>query len=180
MSSTNNKTHVTETPDVSYIKNVDVAHETSDVSIGGVVKFVAGLTVLAIAVHIGLWAMFVTLDRQEARKDVPRSPIALGDNERLPPEPRLQGAPGFAQQLQETQARTEERSKTAGEVLARPKDSLWEINNLRAQWNDVLMNGPRDQNGNRYGMPIEEAKQKLIEQGLPVRTEKQKAESSRQ
>lgn len=169
MADTHDRRHATETPDVSYIKNVDVAHETSDVSIGGIVKFVIALSVLAIAVHIGLWAMFVALDRREARKDVRRSQMALSDNERLPPEPRLQSAPGFAQQLQETGTRTEERSATAGDVFPRPKNPLWEIDNLRMQWKDVLENGPRDQNGNRFGMPIEEAKKKLIEQGLPVR-----------
>ena len=66
---------------------------------------------------------------------------------------------------------TEQRNTTAGEVLSKPKSPLWEINALRAQWKDALDNGPRDQNGNRYGMPIEEAKKKLIEQGLPVRSQ---------
>ena len=38
--------HVTETPDVSHIKNLDVTHEASDVSVTGILKFVVGLTVL--------------------------------------------------------------------------------------------------------------------------------------
>ena len=171
MNTSKDKTHVTETPDVSHIKNVNVAHETSDVSVGGIAKFVIALIVLTVVVHIGLWAMFVALDRKEAQKDVRRSPIALTDDERLPPEPRLQGAPGFAQQLRESRPPTEQRNTTAGEVLSKPKSPLWEINALRAQWKDALDNGPRDQNGNRYGMPIEEAKKKLIEQGLPVRSQ---------
>ena len=41
-----NKDHTTETPDASYIKNIDVTHETSDVYIGGIAKFVVGLLVL--------------------------------------------------------------------------------------------------------------------------------------
>jgi hypothetical protein len=167
------KTHVTETPDVSHIKNVDVSHEMSDVNIGGIVKFIVALTVMAIVIHIGLWAMFAVLDRREAQKDVQKSPLALSENERLPPEPRLQGAPGFAAQLKETPSPNQETSATAGEVLPKPRSPLWEINALRAQWKDVLDNGPRDQNGNRYGMSIEEAKKKLIEQGLPVRGQKQ-------
>jgi|SRR5437773_1991848 len=164
---------VTETPDASYIKNVDVAHETSDVSIGGVAKFVIALSVLTIVVFLGLWGMFRILEQREERRDVRRSSIALTDKERLPPEPRLQGAPGFAEQLQESQTPNEERSTTAGEALPKPKSPLWEIDALRRQWKDVLDNGPRDQNGNRYGMPIEEAKKRLIEQGLPTRRGKQ-------
>ena len=164
---------VTETPDASYIKNVDVAHETSDVSIGGVAKFVIALSVLTIVVFLGLWGMFRILEQREERRDVRRSSIALTDKERLPPEPRLQGAPGFAEQLKESQTPNEERSTTAGEALPKPKSPLWEIDALRRQWKDVLDNGPRDQNGNRYGMPIEEAKKRLIEQGLPTRRGKQ-------
>ena len=174
MNDRHDNTHVTETPDVSYIKNVDVAHETSDVSVGGIVKFVIALTVLTIVIFFGLWGMFRVLDRKAEQKDVQRSPMALRDNERLPPEPRLQSAPGFAAQLQEKPSpAAAARSETAGEVLPKPKSPLWEIDALRAQWKDVLDNGPRDQNGNRYGMPIEEAKNKLIQQGLPVRKEKQ-------
>ncbi len=178
MNNATDRTHMTETPDVSYIKNVNVSHEMSDVSVGGVAKFVIALSVLTIAVFFGLWGMFRALEQREEQKDVRRSPLALTDKERLPPEPRLQSAPGFAERLQETQTPTEERSTTAGEVLTKPKSPLWEINALRAQWKDVLDNGPRDQNGNRYGMPIEEAKRKLIEQGLPAR--QQKAEGRRQ
>jgi hypothetical protein len=173
MAELTDKTHVTETPDVSYIKNVDVAHETSDVSISGIVKFVIYLTVLGIVIQLALWAMFSVLDKREAAKDVRRSPIALTDNDRLPPEPRLQSAPGFAQQLPGTGPKSEERAATAGDALQKPKSPLWEIENLHAQWQDVLDNGPRDQNGNRYGMPIEAAKKKLIEQGLPARKQNQ-------
>ena len=43
------KHHITETPDTSYIKNVDVTHEVSDVYIGGIAKFVVGLFILMIA-----------------------------------------------------------------------------------------------------------------------------------
>jgi hypothetical protein len=50
--------HVTETPDVSHIKNLDVTHETSDVSVSGVAKFVAGLTVLCAVVFVLMWGMF--------------------------------------------------------------------------------------------------------------------------
>ncbi len=41
----NDDRHVTETPDVSHIKNPDVTHEASDVSVSGVAKFVGALTV---------------------------------------------------------------------------------------------------------------------------------------
>ena len=44
--------HITETPDVSHIKNVDVTHEASDVNVGGILKFVLGLTIFAVFVQV--------------------------------------------------------------------------------------------------------------------------------
>lgn len=44
----NGHERITETPDVSHIKNVDVTHELSDVNVPAILKFVAGLTVMTI------------------------------------------------------------------------------------------------------------------------------------
>jgi hypothetical protein len=161
------KPHITETPDTSYIKNVDVTHEVSDVYIGGIARFVIGLVVLMVVSFILMWAMFRAL--QSRSVEPPRSPMALSEKERLPPEPRLQGAPGFAEEL-EKQAAKEKKAEPGHEVkstVLSPKDPLWEIVVLRRQWEDVLKNGPVDQNGQRYGMPIEKAKQEVLKQ-LPV------------
>jgi hypothetical protein len=174
-----NKPHITETPDTSYIKNVDVTHETSDVYIGGIAKFVLGLVVLMGVSFILMWAMFRSFQSKSVEE--PRSPMALSEKERLPPEPRLQGAPGFAEQLDKTaQAGKEKKEETGHEVksgTSGPKDPLWEIKVLRQHWDDVLKNGPVDQNGQRYGMPIETAKGEVLKQ-LPIRD--QKAESKKQ
>jgi hypothetical protein len=56
---------VKETPDVSHIKNVDVTHEASDVSVEGVLKFVGGLTTLGIVVFVLMWGLFRFLSAQE-------------------------------------------------------------------------------------------------------------------
>jgi hypothetical protein len=52
------KEHVTETPDTSYIKNLDVTHEASDVYIGGIAKFVVALAILMVVSFILMWALF--------------------------------------------------------------------------------------------------------------------------
>ena len=163
------KTHVTETPDTSFIKNVDVTHEKSDVQVGSIAKFVVGLLVLTVATHIALWGMFLVLKSSEEKRETRRSPMALSDRERLPPEPRLQGAPAFGESLERNrhEQQAEEKRETADPN--KPKDPLWEINALRQQWNDVLEHGPVDQNGKRYGMPIEQAKEEVLKQGLAVR-----------
>jgi len=75
--------HVTETPDVSHIKNLDVTHEASDVNVGGIVKFVVGLTIFAIAVQVLMWGMFRFLNSQEEGKDPSPGPMAMTEQERL-------------------------------------------------------------------------------------------------
>ena len=163
MSEPKHNGHVTETPDASFIKNVDVKHETSDVYVRGVAKFVVGLLVLTIAVFFLMWGLFRVF---EARvKEPQRSPMALSGKDRLPPEPRLQGAPGFGEELGKTAKPDVEEAKAGA---AEPKDPRWEIKALQDQWNDVLKNGPVDKNGKHYGMPIEKAKEEILKQGLPA------------
>lgn len=91
--------HITETPDVSHLKNLDVTHEASDVSVTGILKFVAGLTALGVVVFVLMWGMFRFLNAQETEKEPPPGPMAMKPEERLPPPPRLQAAPGFGVKL---------------------------------------------------------------------------------
>jgi len=171
MKESNQKKHITETPDISYIRNVDTAHELRDVQVGGIVKFVVGLFVLTVAVFFVTWGMFRLLEARS--QEPPRSPMALSGEERLPPEPRLQGAPGFAESLEKSVPpnQAEEREAPGAISSANPKSPLWEIKVLRKQWDDVLEHGPIDQNGKRYGMPIEQAKEEILKQGLPTRSQ---------
>jgi hypothetical protein len=171
------KHHVTETPDTSHIKNIDVTHEQSDVQIGGIAKFIVGLLVLTIATHIALWGLFVLFQKTATtqEQETHRSPIAMSGDERLPPEPRLQGAPGFAQNLEKSKVEEHAEPTPVGGFIA-PRDPMWEIRALRENWEYVLKHGPIDANGQRFGMPIEQAKEEALRQ----LTEKQKAEGNEQ
>jgi hypothetical protein len=177
MNNSKHNDHVTETPDVSYIKNVDVTHEVSDVYVSGIVKFLVALSVLTFATFLLVWTLFRVFENRT--QEPPPSPMALTEKDRLPPEPRLQGAPGFAEDLEKTAAIKKEESGsaiTAG--AAQPKDALYEIKILRRHWDDILEKGPVDQSGQRYGLPIEKAKEEILKQGLPVRS--QSADSRKQ
>lgn len=171
------KLHITETPDTSHIKNIDVTHEKSDVQVGSIAKFVVALLVLTIATHIALWGMFRLLQNYETQKEMAehRSPLAPSGEERLPPEPRLQGAPGWGNEIQPRAPHAEEQphSQTADQGFGTPKGPLWEIKVLRKQWNHVLEHGPTDEHGQPFGMPIERAKEEVLKQ-----LGKQKAESN--
>ncbi len=148
--------HHTETPDVSHIRNPEVTHETSDVNVRGVLTFVVVLTVATIAISIGMWLLFRFFNQQEAKEQPKPGPMALTAQERLPPGPRLQSAPGFEVTLESGQKVNLERSAPQSEYRV-----------LRQQWEENLRTGLKDQSGNVVGMPIEEAMKKVVSEGLP-------------
>ncbi|HCX28809.1 MAG TPA: hypothetical protein DHU55_03415 [Blastocatellia bacterium] len=150
--------HITETPDVSHIKNVDVTHEASDVNVGGILKFVLGLTIFAVFVQVLMWGMFRLLNAQEERKDPPSGPMAMTEQERRPPDPKLQAAPGFGVKLENGQWVPLENGKPQAEYRV-----------LRGQWEEVLKEGVRDQSGKVVGLPIDQAMQQVVQNGLPSR-----------
>ncbi|MET0625627.1 MAG: hypothetical protein ABW250_22010 [Pyrinomonadaceae bacterium] len=84
-----------ETPDVSYITNPDVAHEESDVAVRPLLWFVGGLTFFTIVVCVAMLLLFKFFQGREESLELAPSPLARQNEERLPPEPRLQLAPGW-------------------------------------------------------------------------------------
>ena len=149
--------HVTETPDVSHIKNVDVTHEASDVSIGGIVKFAVGLTIFAVIVQVLIWGMFIFLNAQEEKKEPKAGPMAMTPAERLPPDPRLQAAPGFGVKLENGQW-----------VPLEKKEPQAEYRVLRQQWEQRLKCDDHLQLKSRTTcIPIDQAMQQAV--GLPSR-----------
>jgi hypothetical protein len=142
----NGKGHQTETPDVSHVRNVDVTHEISDVKVGPVLSFVVALTVMTIAVYILVYFLFWSFNAKETAREPQPGPMAMTEKERLPPEPRLQVAPGFGLKL--------ENGQTVNLQLREPQAEYVE---LRKQWEQILNEGVRDQSGKVVGVPIEEA-----------------------
>src|SRR5215211_4977750 len=113
------KDDIHETPDVS--------HESSDVNVGSIAKFVIGLFVLTVITFVLMNLLFKVLENRAAKLDPPKRPMALTEQERLPPEPRLQAAPGFGVQ--------ESQDKRVNLQLREPQA---EYNELRKIWNGVL------------------------------------------
>lgn len=140
--------HKTETPDVSHIRNVEVTHETSDVNVRAVLTFCSVLAIATIVVAIGIWMLFRFLNQREAAREPRPGPMALSGKDRLPPEPRLQGAPGFQLQLENGQTMNLEKSAPQAEYRE-----------LRKQWEENLRN-----------MAIQDAMKKIVSQGLPTKT----------
>jgi hypothetical protein len=139
-----------ETPDVSYIQNPDVKHEESDVNVRGILIFVAGLFVLMGVTLVLMWFMLNFFEKQEAARETKPGPMALTEQkDRLPPEPRLQAAPGF---------------EAEGENLELHEPQA-EIKVVRERWHEALEKGTVDEKTNvRTGIPIKDAMRQLLEQ----------------
>lgn len=168
--------HETETPDVSHIKNLDVTHEESDVNVGGILKFVVGLTIFGIIVCVLMWGTFRFLNSQEQQAEPKPGPMAMSETERLPPEPRLQAAPGFGV-----------KAEDGTWIPLANREPEAEYVELRKQWDrklsckepvqDSHATTKPDHGAAKSGeahkepcVPIEEAIQKLVDKGLPSRT----------
>lgn len=155
--------HKTETPDVSHVRNVDVTHELSDVNVPGILKFVVALVVMTVGVYVLMWLLFVFFNAKEVRKEgeAPPGPMAMSEQESLPPEPRLQAASGFGVKLENGEWVNLEKREPQAEYRV-----------LKEQWDRDLNEGPKDQSGNPVGLPIEQAMQKIVEgKGLPSRSQ---------
>ncbi len=159
--------HVTEIPDVSYIKNVDVTHEASDVSVSALLKFVGALTVMTVVVSVLMWGLFRFFQKQEDQKEPKAGPMAMTKEERLPPEPRLQSAPGFGV-----------KKEDGDWVNLQTREPEAEYRVLREQWEQRLNCKAETNSHNELQapssagcVPIDQAIQKLVETGLPSRTQ---------
>lgn len=121
-------------------QNQAVHHEESDVDIGAIFKIGTGLVLLAAAIHVVVWLVFVYFDGREATNLRPRYPLAAGQELRLPPTPRLQVTP--RQDLRDLRAREDQA-----------------LNSY--QW--------VDRSAGTVRIPIAEAMKLTVERGFPVR-----------
>ena len=122
--------------------NVEVHHEESDVNIRAIFGFGAGLIAVAIVVHVAILLLFNFFDSRAKQQAVATYPLAAAQEERLPPEPRLQ---------------TEPREDLAA---------------LRAREDQTLRSyGWVDRNAGVVRIPIDRAMELTLQRGLPARQE---------
>lgn len=148
------------TPDVTHIHNPTVAHEASDVNIKAILQFTLGLLLVGITVSALMWWMLKFFEGQSVKQEQksPPGPMALTEKERLPAEPRLQGAPGFGDDL----------DLGEGKNLPVPPEIEYKV--LSQRWREMLERGQKDAiTGAVTAIPIEQAMKQLVQQGLPSR-----------
>jgi len=140
----------------------DKPYETNIVGLRGVVYFGIGLFLL-IVVTFGLMLFLENVMEQQAKDRDAQNPNPMLENvkkkDRLPPEPRLQAAPGFGV--------GEEGKDRVNLELSAPQSEYWE---LEKRWKKMWAEGERDPNtGSVVTLPIEDAKQRLLQEGMKAR-----------
>ncbi len=139
----------------------DKAYESNIIGMRGIIYFAVGLFLL-IVITFGLMLFLenVVEDRAKENDAVNPNPMMEGmkPEERLPPEPRLQTAPGFG---------VGEGKDRVNLELKAPQSEYWE---LQRQWKKTWDEGQKDPNsGTIVTLPIEEAKEKLLQENIKTR-----------
>jgi hypothetical protein len=138
--------------------DLNIPYEQNEIQMKGIIGFAIGLTLLIVVTFGLMWALLNVLkDYAEEGKAV--NPVAQNERERLPPEPRLQGAPGFGVDSPKGRVNME---------LGAPQAEWWE---LERQYKEVWEKGQKDPNtGTVVVMPINEAKEKFLAQGVKAKS----------
>ncbi len=135
----------------------DKPYEQNLVGLRGVIYFAIGLFLLVV-ITFSLMALLLDVFDTQAQEndDKDRNPMQLTEKDRLPPEPRLQSAPGFGVDTKDGRVNLELRNPQAEwETMQEVDKDLWE-------------NGRKTENGTYTVLPIEQAKEKMLEQGATV------------
>ena len=156
-----------ETPDVSWITNPDVAHEESDVAVRPLLWFVAGLTVFTIITCVVVFVMFNYFQKREQSQELKASPLAREGKERLPPEPRLQLAPGFGVTTED--GREIDLSNEAigkSDRVPQPQSEYWVV---RDEWKKEMEGyGWADEKAGTVRVPVHRAMELYLQRRPPA------------
>lgn len=135
-------------------------YEQNILGFRGIIYFGVGLLLLIVITFALMWALLRVFADDAAKNAAPTHPLMLNERERLPPEPRLQLAPGWG---------VETANGPTNLELGQPGSEYIEV---RKQWDDQWKNGVRDpKTGVTSMLPIEQAKEKVLEQNVKARND---------
>jgi hypothetical protein len=133
-------------------------YEQNIIGLKGIVYFGVGLLVLIVLTFALMWALLNVLEADARDSKQSDNPMAMSERERLPPEPRLQAAPGFGVQSGSGPINLE---------LKAPQAEYWE---LKKQWDAQIKLGAKDPNtGAVSQLPIDAAKERFLQSAAKAR-----------
>ncbi len=133
-------------------------YEQNVIGLKGVFYFGIGLLLLIIITFALMWALLNVFEDDAKARDT-SGPLAMTEQERLPPEPRLQAAPGFGVESEYGRVNLE---------LQAPQS---EYRELKKQWDEIWKHGHKDAaTGAVSSLPVDVAKEKFLEQAAKARS----------
>ena len=134
-------------------------YEQNVIGLKGVFYFGIGLVVLIVITFGLMWAFLKVLSEDAQKEKGTRPPMMMSEKERLPPEPRIQAAPGFGVESGHGRVNLELREPQA------------EYRELRKQWEETWKIGQKDPaTGVMIAMSIEMAKEKFLAQAVKAKS----------
>lgn len=138
--------------------DVELGYEQNDIQLRGIIGFAVGLLLLIVITFGLMYALLYVLESYSAEAQASVNPMQMKEKERLPAEPRLQGAPGFGVDGPNGRVNLE---------LTPPQAEYWE---LEKQWKVLWKEGAKHpETGAVISMPIEQAKEVVLSSGLKAK-----------
>ena len=139
--------------------DLNIPYEQNEIQLKGILGFAIGLFLLIVVTFGLMWAFLNVLEDVSKENAGPVNPMAQTERERLPPEPRIQGAPGFGVQSDTGWVNME---------LGAPQA---EYRELHRQWLELWEKGHKDsKTGVVTAMPIDTAKERLLSQNIKAKS----------
>lgn len=135
-------------------------YEENNIQLKGILYFGIGLFLLIVITFALMWAFQRQMEMFAEENAPPANPLSLKDKERLPPEPRLQAAPGFGVETERGWVNLE---------LGPPQAEWWV---LKREWDKLIADGAKDpKTGAVVALPMEQAKEALLSKGVKAKND---------
>src|SRR5438128_7812165 len=137
----------------------DKTYEANEIGLKGIFGFAIGLFGLIVVTFGLMWAFLNVLKDNNKENAGPANPMGMTEKERLPPEPRVQLAPGLGIESDKGRVNLELLPPSA------------EFKEFRKQWDEIWKYGRKDEKtGMMSVMPIEMAKEKFLAQNVKAKS----------
>ncbi len=117
---------------IDTVADLNKPYEENEIGFKGILSFAIGLFLLIVITFGLMWGFLRVLKDNRNENAGPVNPLMMNEKERLPPEPRLQSAPGFGVDSEKGRVNLE---------LTIPQA---EYRELTKQWQDLWEHGQKD------------------------------------
>ena len=138
----------------------DKSYEQNLIGLRGIIIFGIGLFLLIVITFALMWVLLIQMENYAKETKDTKNPMAVSKRDSLPPEPRIQGAPGFGV------------DGPNGRINLELREPQAEYRELLKMWEKEWLEGQKNQQtGTVVTLPISEAKKKFLEQSSSVKTD---------